>query len=105
MLIPHAQLSPATLRAVVEEFATRDGTDHSSVEQRIESVLSQLDANLVVVINRLDLVAEEWNLLLHILLAEPTAEQAFHVADRAALRPCLHPGGEICGGRAGVRIR
>ena len=31
------------LRAVVEEFVTRDGTDHSSVEQRIELVLHQLD--------------------------------------------------------------
>jgi hypothetical protein len=44
MRIPHRQLSPATLRAVVEEFVTRDGTDHSSVERRTESVLRQLDA-------------------------------------------------------------
>ena len=44
MRIPHTQLSPVTLRAVVEEFVTRDGTDHSSVERRIESVIRQLDA-------------------------------------------------------------
>ena len=43
MRIPHLQLSPAALRAIVEEFVTRDGTDHSSVEQRIEVVLLQLD--------------------------------------------------------------
>ena len=43
MRIPHRQLSPTALRAVVEEFVTRDGTDHSSVEHRIELVLRQLD--------------------------------------------------------------
>ena len=44
MRIPHEQLSPAALRAVVQEFVTRDGTDHSLVERRIETVLHQLDA-------------------------------------------------------------
>ena len=47
MHIPHLQLSPAALRAVVEELVTRDGTDHSSVEQRIELVLLQLDVGSV----------------------------------------------------------
>jgi hypothetical protein len=47
MRIPHLKLSPAALRAVVEEFVTRDGTDHSSVEQRIELVLRQLDVGSV----------------------------------------------------------
>ena len=47
MHIPHSQLSPVALRAVVEEFVTRDGTDHSSVERRIETVLRQLDAGRV----------------------------------------------------------
>ena len=44
MRIPHTQLSSATLRAIVEEFVTRDGTDHSLVERRIEKVLLQLNA-------------------------------------------------------------
>lgn len=44
MRIPHQQLATATLRAVVEEFVTRDGTDHSSIERRIEQVLRQLDS-------------------------------------------------------------
>ncbi len=47
MGIPHRQLSPTALRAVVEEFVTRDGTDHSSVENRIELVLRQLDVGRV----------------------------------------------------------
>jgi uncharacterized protein YheU (UPF0270 family) len=42
MRIPHQQLSAAALRAVIEEFVTRDGTDHSSVEPRIELALRQL---------------------------------------------------------------
>jgi hypothetical protein len=44
MRIPITVLSHAALRALVEEFVTRDGTDHSSVEQRIEKVMRQLDA-------------------------------------------------------------
>jgi len=47
MRIPHLQLSPTALRSVVEEFVTRDGTDHSSVDQRIELVLRQLDVGRV----------------------------------------------------------
>ena len=47
MRIPTTLLSPTALRAVVAEFVTRDGTDHSSVERRIESVLRQLDAGRV----------------------------------------------------------
>ncbi len=41
------QLSSAALRGVVEEFVTRDGTDHTSVERRIQKVLSDLDAGRV----------------------------------------------------------
>ena len=47
MRIPHTTLSPATLRAVVQEFVTRDGTDYSSVERRVENVLWQLEAGHV----------------------------------------------------------
>jgi uncharacterized protein YheU (UPF0270 family) len=43
MRIPHRHLSSAALRAIVEEFVTRDGTDHSLVGQRIELVLRQLE--------------------------------------------------------------
>jgi uncharacterized protein len=37
------------LRGVVAEFVTRDGTDHSPVEQRIEAVMRQLEEGLVEV--------------------------------------------------------
>lgn len=47
MRIPHTKLSPATLRAFVQEFVTRDGTDHSLVERRIENVLRQLETGRV----------------------------------------------------------
>jgi uncharacterized protein len=47
MRIPHTQLSAAALRGVVEELVTRDGTDHSMVERRIENVLHQFDVGRV----------------------------------------------------------
>lgn len=42
MKIPHKNLSAFALREVVEEFVTRDGTDHSEMNRRIEVVLEQL---------------------------------------------------------------
>jgi uncharacterized protein YheU (UPF0270 family) len=42
MHIPHLLLTSEAVRAIVEEFVTRDGTDHSAVEQRVEQVLWQL---------------------------------------------------------------
>ena len=47
MRIQHTKLSSTTLRAVVQEFVTRDGTDYSSVERRVENVLRQLEAGRV----------------------------------------------------------
>ncbi len=47
MRIPPTLLSPKALRAVIQEFVTRDGTDDSSVERRIETVMHQLDASIV----------------------------------------------------------
>ncbi len=48
MEIPLDQLSPDALRNLVEEFVTRDGTDYGAVERsvddKIEHVMSQLDA-------------------------------------------------------------
>ena len=44
MLIPRLLLTPGAVRAIVEEFVTRDGTDHFAVEQRIEQVVFVIDA-------------------------------------------------------------
>lgn len=43
MKIPHGNLSPLALREIVEEFVTRDGTDHSEIPQRVVDVLEQLE--------------------------------------------------------------
>ncbi len=47
MRIPRELIQPETLRAVVQEFVTRDGTDDSSVERRIETVICRLAAGIV----------------------------------------------------------
>ena len=49
MFVPHRRLSVTALRAIVEEFVTRDGTDHSLVERRVETVLQQLESGVVAV--------------------------------------------------------
>ena len=44
--IPAEELAPETLRGLVEEFVTRDGTDYGAVErsleERVEKTLEQL---------------------------------------------------------------
>jgi uncharacterized protein YheU (UPF0270 family) len=47
MRIPHEALPAATLRAIVEEFTTRDGTDHTPSGPRIDAVLAQLESETV----------------------------------------------------------
>jgi len=47
MQIPHTLLTPAALLAVIEEFVTRDGTDHTVVAGRISDVAAQLVAGTV----------------------------------------------------------
>jgi uncharacterized protein YheU (UPF0270 family) len=49
MHIPYEHLSPVALRAVVSEFVTRDGTDHTNVEERIAAVMEQLDQGTAVI--------------------------------------------------------
>jgi len=44
--VPYAALQPATLRAVIEEFVTRDTTDYGerarALEEKVEDVMRQL---------------------------------------------------------------
>jgi len=48
VLIDHRTLGPDTLRALVEDFVTRDGTDYGEtevpLERRVRNVLAQLDS-------------------------------------------------------------
>ena len=52
--IPHEQLSPETLTAVIEEFITREGTDYGKndvpFEGKIESVRRQIEAGKAVIL-------------------------------------------------------
>jgi uncharacterized protein YheU (UPF0270 family) len=47
MIIPHTQLQPETLTALIEEFVTRDGAvhghHHTSLEEMIRAVRRQLE--------------------------------------------------------------
>lgn len=52
--IPAGQLAPDTLRSLVEEFVSRDGTDYGltevDLETRTERVLAQLRRGEVVIV-------------------------------------------------------
>lgn len=45
--VPHASLQPTTLRAVVEEFVTRDTTDYGvrerTLDEKVTDVMRQLE--------------------------------------------------------------
>ena len=52
--VPRDALSPALVRALVEEFVTRDGTDYGDVErsldEKVADVLRQLDRGEVRIV-------------------------------------------------------
>ncbi len=54
MRIPHDQLQPDTLRALVEEFITREGTDYGAREfslgEKVEQLLRQIERGQVYII-------------------------------------------------------
>jgi len=53
MLIPHTALSASTLRNLVEEFVTREGTDYGatySLEDKVNQVLRQLESGRAVIL-------------------------------------------------------
>lgn len=63
--VDHRALQPETLRRLVEEFVTRDGTDYgeveTAVETRVEAALRALDAGEVVIVY--DLAAQSATLV------------------------------------------
>jgi uncharacterized protein YheU (UPF0270 family) len=40
--VPHAELAPETLRALAEEFVTRDGTDYGASEKTLDEKVAGL---------------------------------------------------------------
>ena len=54
MIIPHEELQPETLEALIEEFVTRDGAVHghrdTPIEARVASMWEQLRAGRAVVV-------------------------------------------------------
>jgi len=63
--IPIARLEPQVLEALLEEFATRDGTDYGLIETDLERRVAQLKGRL----DRLEMAllydtdSEQWDLL------------------------------------------
>ncbi len=44
--VPHDRLAPDTLRNLIEEFVTRDGTDYGPVERSLDSKVADVRAQL-----------------------------------------------------------
>jgi len=42
VIIPHDKLPPDTLKGVIEEFVTRDGTDYGEIEVPLEQKVNQV---------------------------------------------------------------
>jgi len=51
--VPHTELAPETLRAVIESFVLREGTDYGaqdvSFERKVADVIRQLDRREAVI--------------------------------------------------------
>ena len=60
--IPHQELSPETLDALIEEFVTRDGTDLTDAPRSVDQVRRLLDAGHAVI--AFDVETESCNILL-----------------------------------------
>jgi len=59
MLIPHRELSPEALQAIIEEFITREGTDYGEVEmplaKKVAHAKRQLDEGRCFILYDTDL--------------------------------------------------
>lgn len=56
MIIPHSEIAPETLRSIVEEFVTREGTDYGETElaldEKVDRLLSCIkDKTVLIVFN------------------------------------------------------
>ena len=61
--VPVSRLEPAVLNAVLEEFASRDGTDYGarerSLEEKVAELRAQLDSGDLALVYDLD--SEQWD--------------------------------------------
>ncbi len=65
--VPTSQLAQQTLRALLEEFASRDGTDYGAKEltldEKVGRLREQLDASRIMLMYDSD--SEQWDLVEH----------------------------------------
>jgi len=63
--VPSARLDPQVLQALLEDFASRDGTDYGAVEHTLEQKVSQLLRQLQSSELQLlyDADSEQWDLV------------------------------------------
>ena len=75
LVIPHQELNPDTLRAMLEDFVTRDGTDYGELEtpiaQRIDLVLRQLRAGKAFILYDAEAASFTIGSAEHLRAAEP----------------------------------
>lgn len=54
MIIPHKELEVETLRALIEEFVTREGTEYGehdvSLDKKVEQIIRQLERKEVYIV-------------------------------------------------------
>ena len=83
MIVPHDQLRPETLLALIEEFVTRDGAVHGHVDtpldQRLQAVRQQLEAGTVQI--TFDEESETF-----MILASDSAESLFGTGSKTVRR-------------------
>ena len=65
MLVPLQRLQPESLQALLEEFASRDGTDYGerdfTLEQKVAQLAARLHAGELQILYDAD--SEQWDLL------------------------------------------
>lgn len=80
VVIPYQQLATDTLQSLLEEYATRDGTDYGDLEKSLQQKVDQLNAQLLRkdILIVYDLAAETANILTRQQFAEVSklSEQA-----------------------------
>jgi len=54
MIIPHTELASDTLQALIEEFATREGTEYGELdfplEKKVEQIIQQLERKEIYIV-------------------------------------------------------